>query len=45
MLLGALESTKGTQDYVLPEGVSLSDFDSVLVHCEQFSVLWGGGAL
>ena len=45
VLLGALESTRGTQDYVLPEGVSLADFESVLVHCEEFSVLWGGGAL
>lgn len=45
VLLGALESTKGTQDYVLPEGVELADFESVLVHCETFSVLWGGGAL
>ena len=45
VLLGKLKSTKGTQDYVLPQGVSISDFASVLVHCEQFSVLWGGGAL
>ena len=45
VLLGALQSTSGGQDYVLPEGTNLSDFSSVLVHCEQFSVLWGGGAL
>lgn len=45
VLLGALESVEGSQDYVLPEGVSLVDFQSVLVHCEEFSVLWGGGAL
>ena len=45
VLLGELESTEGGQDYVLPEGVSLEDFESVLVHCERFSVLWGGGAL
>ncbi len=43
--LGELQSTKGTQDYVLPDGVSLEDFKSVLVHCEQYSVLWGGGDL
>ena len=45
VLLGKLKSTKGTQDYVLPAGVSITDFASVLVHCEQFSVLWGGGEL
>lgn len=45
LLLGALESTSGTQDYIIPEGVSLADFASILVHCEQYSVLWGGGDL
>lgn len=43
--LGELQSTKGGQDYILPDGVSLEDFKSVLVHCEQYSVLWGGGDL
>jgi len=45
LLLGELEAVEGTQDYVLPDGVSLTDFHSVLVHCEEFGVLWGGGAL
>lgn len=43
--LGVLKSTNGTQDYVVPAGVNLADFNSVLVHCEAYSVLWGGGAL
>ena len=43
--LGLLESTKGAQEYVLPAGVNLSQFGSVLIHCEQFSVLWGGATL
>ncbi len=45
VLLGNLVSTEGTQDYALPAGLSLADFRSVVVHCERFSVLWGGGAL
>lgn len=45
LLLGALSDTAGTQDYALPEGTTLDDFQSVLVHCEAYSVLWGGGAL
>ena len=45
VLLGVLKSTKGRQDYVVPNGVSLSNFSSVLIHCEAYSVLWGGGAL
>lgn len=40
--LGALSSNKGAQEYVLPAGVTLSDYSSVLVHCEAFSKLWGG---
>lgn len=43
--LGALKSNKGTQDYVIPNGVSLANFSSVLIHCEAYSVLWGGGRL
>lgn len=45
ILLGKLQSNKGGQDYVLPAGVSLPSFNSVLVHCEAYSILWGGGAL
>jgi len=43
VLLGLIKSTKGTQDYVLPANVNIADFNSVLIHCEAFSVLWGGG--
>ena len=45
VLLGELTSTKGGQEYVLPAGVNIADFASVLVHCEAYSVLWGGGEL
>jgi hypothetical protein len=43
--LGELKSNKGAQEYVIPAGTDLSLFNSVLVHCEAYSVLWGGGAL
>ncbi len=43
--LGELQSTKGAQEYLVPEGVNLADYSSVLVHCEQYAVLWGGGDL
>jgi len=43
--LGVLKSNKGTQDYIIPKGVSLANFSSVLIHCEAYSVLWGGGRL
>lgn len=43
--LGALSSNKGAQEYVLPAGITLSDYASVLIHCEAFSKLWGGADL
>lgn len=43
--LGALTSNKGAQEYQVPDGINLADFNSVLVHCEAYSVLWGAGDL
>ena len=43
--IGELKSTKGAQEYEVPAGVDVSNFNSVLVHCEAYSVLWGGGDL
>ncbi len=43
--LGKLQSTEGSQDYILPEGLFLEDYKSILIHCEQYSVLWGGSDL
>lgn len=45
VLVSPLTSNKGAQEYVLPAGVNIDDFSSVLIHCEKFSVLWGGGSL
>lgn len=45
ILLGKLKSNKGTQDYIIPAGVNLVGLSSVLIHCEAYSVLWGGGAI
>ena len=43
--IGELQKTKGAQEYLVPAEVNLADYASVLVHCEQFSVLWGGADL
>jgi len=43
--IGELKATKGTQEYEVPAGVNLADYSSVLVHCEAYSILWGGGDL
>ena len=43
--LGALKNKKGGQEYEIPAGTDLSTYSTVLVHCEAYSILWGGGAL
>lgn len=43
--LGKLQSTAGSQDFILPEGLSLEDYSSILVHCEEYNVHWGGSDL
>lgn len=45
ILLSVLRTNKGAQEYVLPDGVDINEFQSILIHCEAYSVLWGGGQL
>ena len=44
-LVSVLENIKGSQEYVIPAGIDLSDYKSLLIHCEEYSVLWGGADL
>jgi hypothetical protein len=37
--LGALRSFKGSQRYVLPAGLTLANYSTVLIWCERFGVL------
>ena len=43
--LSVLRSNKGGQDYVIPANIDLSQFGSILIHCEAYSKLWGGANL
>lgn len=45
VLVAPLQSNSGAQEYALPAGINIDDYQSVLIHCEAFSVLWGGGQL
>ena len=40
--ISVLRSNRGSQSYVIPRDINLSDYRSVIIHCEAFSVLWGG---
>lgn len=45
VLVAVLKNNKGAQEYVLPAGIDINDYGSLLIHCEQYSVLWGGANL
>ncbi|MFK8051701.1 MAG: DM13 domain-containing protein [Woeseiaceae bacterium] len=45
ILIAKLDRAKGAQRYRLPEGIYLAEFNSVLLHCEQYTKLWGVSAL
>ncbi len=43
--LGTLKANIGNQNYRIPEGTDLTKYDTVLVWCKQFSVLFGHSTL
>jgi hypothetical protein len=43
--LGALKGNIGDQNYAIPAGTSLAEYGSVVIWCEQFSVLFASAAL
>jgi len=42
IFISELKNKKGDQEYVLPENIDINDYASLLIHCEAYSVLWGG---
>ncbi|MEH6578637.1 MAG: DM13 domain-containing protein [Amphritea sp.] len=45
MLLGVMTRFSGQQKYLIPEDVVLTDFQSVVLYCERYTVVWGGANL
>lgn len=43
--LGMLKGNIGNQNYMIPPGADLSNYDTVLIWCKQFSVLFGSAKL
>ena len=41
--IAPLQSSKGSQEFQIPNELNLGEFSSVVVHCEAYSHLWGGG--
>jgi len=40
-----LNSSKGGQAYKIPAGINVSDYQSLILHCEQYSKLWASTPL
>ncbi len=40
--IGVLKAKSGGQIYTVPNDIDLEQYQSVIIHCEAFSVLWGG---
>jgi len=43
--LGKIKANNGDQNYDIPQGTDLSKYDTVLIWCKQFSVLFGSAEL
>lgn len=43
--LGPLKGNKGDQTYVVPDGTNIAEWGSVVIWCEQFSVLFSVATL
>ncbi|MEM7628848.1 MAG: DM13 domain-containing protein [Planctomycetota bacterium] len=44
-VIAELRSNKGAQTFRIPAGVNPADFNSLLIHCEQYTKLWGGSSI
>ncbi|MDA8707810.1 DM13 domain-containing protein [Hellea sp.] len=40
--LGVLKSNHGAQSYTISPQINLSEYKSIVIHCEVYSILWGG---
>jgi len=43
--LGRLKGNMGNQNYEIPQGTDLDKYDTVLIWCKAFSVLFGSAEL
>lgn len=41
VLIAPLKKAKGAQRYALPDGLDLDEFQTLVLHCEQYTKLWG----
>ncbi|MEL6328109.1 MAG: DM13 domain-containing protein [Planctomycetota bacterium] len=45
LVLGLLSSSRGAARFEIPAGTDFTRYRSVLIHCEEYSLVWGGADL
>lgn len=45
VLVAKLTSYEGKASYKIPAGINPADFATIIIHCEEYSKLWGGSPL
>ncbi|NQU48292.1 MAG: DM13 domain-containing protein [Planctomycetes bacterium] len=45
VIIGGLQKVKGAQQYLLPDDLDLKKYSSLLIHCKEYSKLWGGTSI
>ena len=45
VLVAKLTSYKGKASYAIPAGINPADYTTIIIHCEEYSKLWGGSPL
>ena len=45
VFIADLKSNKGAQRYLLPSNVTISDFKSIVVHCEKYTKVWAASSI
>lgn len=45
ILVAELDRARGAQEYRLPDNLDLDTYSTLIIHCEQFSKLWGASSL
>jgi len=45
VLVAKLTSYEGKASYAIPAGINPADYATIIIHCEEYSKLWGGSPL
>lgn len=45
VLVAKLTSYEGKATYAIPAGINPADYATIIIHCEEYSKLWGGSSL